>query len=65
MQGKITSEQWKNNNDLCIAKEIEKDLIDLCIVRSLMTHYLIVNRMELFLENLFEWMCQNTNQAIP
>ena len=65
MQGKITSEQWKNNNDLCIAKEIEKDLIDLCIVRSLMTHYLIVKRMELFLENLFEWMCQNTNQAIP
>ena len=30
-----------------------------------MTHYVIVNRMELFLENLFEWMCQNTNQAIP
>lgn len=65
MQGKIALEQWKNNNDLCIAKEIEKHLIDLCIVKSLMTHYLIVNRMELLLENLFEWICQNTNQAIP
>lgn len=65
MQGKIALEQWKNNNDLCILKEIEKHLIDLCIVKSLMTHYLIVNRMELLLENLFECICQNTNQAIP
>ena len=65
MQGKITSDLWKKNNDLCIAKEIQKHLIDFCIVRSLMIHYVIVNRMELFLENLFEWMCQNTYQAMP
>ena len=56
MQSKITSERWKNNNDLRIAKGVEKLLIDLCIVRSLAIHYFIVSRMELYLENVFELM---------